>query len=108
MLMSEQEVETALEQQIMSRYTARAAEINVVNQVVPIVRGLKLAHPDPLGVEGEHPSLGQINATDLFIIGRLAIEVMTVNVEDHGDLAVEFVGLVEQGRHPESGQSLIA
>ena len=70
--------------------------------------GAQLAHADEFGVQRQHATLGQVDAARLLVVHRLATGVVTIRVEDGGDLAAQRCGLIEQSRHPKARISFVA
>src|SRR5262249_38088606 len=105
---TEQHVQAALQGQIEGRQAAGAAQIELIHAAMFMAYRAQLPHAEPFWVQGEHPPFGQVNAGDLLVVCRLAIGVVAVDIEDNGDLSGKLLGLVQQSRNPQAGQSLIA
>ena len=105
---AKQEVEAPAHGQVVSGDPPCPAQVDLVDQVVTIVAVAKLPHAEPFDVQGEHPALGQVDAADLLVVGRLPLGVVAVDVEDDGDLPRQLFRLVEQAGDPESRECFVA
>ena len=69
----------------------------------------EVPHAEPLGVQGEHPTFGLIDTTNLYVGRGLArFALMPTEVHDYGDPAGKPFRLVQQGRDEQARQGLVA
>ena len=103
----EEDVESALDQQVEDADAGNAADVEQGDAAV-IGVAPQLAHADELRVESQHAAFGQVDAAGLFVVHGLAPDVMSVGVQDGRHLAGQVGRFVQQRRHPHTGIALVA
>src|SRR6185295_16188956 len=98
--MSQKDVESTLLRKVVQGNTVGSHQIQLVGSGVVEAVHLQLSHSQPLEIESERAFLSLIDASDLDIVIRHAGSLMSVRVQDDGDLAGEFCGLIQQGGNP--------
>ena len=102
----QQHVQPALHRQVEHGHAGHPAQIQMRNAVVLPVHH-QLAHPDKLGIQGQHPPLGQVDAPRLFVIHSLPAGVVAVGIQYPRNPPLRIDRLVKQRRNPHSGKPLI-
>ena len=82
-------------------------EIQLIHLVMPHAIG-ELAHADPLDIHREHASLGEVNASFLFVGSHHACARVAVDVEHNGNLVGEFRWLIQERGNPPAREALKA
>ena len=100
--MREQDVEALAHVQKKRRDAGRAAQIHLVHLIMAHATG-ELPHADPLDVQRDHATLGLVDTAQLFVVRRLALAVVAVDVEHDGAFAGKFGRLVKQRGNPPAG-----
>ena len=105
MFMLQQHVQPATHREIEWSDPAGPHKVELIHPVVTEVIGTQLSHVDPFEIRHQHPALGEVDTTNLFVIGSLPIGVVPVDCEHDRDLSRQLFRFVEQAgdKHPRDG-----
>src|SRR5262249_40608498 len=93
--------------QIVQGNTVGPQQIQLVGSVVVEAVQLQLSHSQPLEIECERALLSLVDAADLDIVVGHTGSLMSVGVQDYGNFAGEFFGLVQQRGDPQARDYLV-
>ena len=104
----QEDVEAPRHREVERREAAHAAEVELVHAIVGEAVGAELALGEPLDVERGDTPFGEIDAAELFVRCGLAVLVVAVDGEVHGDFPGEVIRQIKQGGNPQAWQCLVA
>ena len=98
-LVGEEQVQAPLHGEVHYADSGDSTQIDVALAHV-IGCALQFAHPNELGIQGEHPTLCEIDAAGLLVGHGFAAAVVSVGIQHCWHFALQLGGLVEKRGNP--------
>ena len=98
----QQHIKTSGHGQIKGRYTACAAEVQLVHAIVLVIGSIELSHAQPFRIQHQHAAPGQIDAANLFVRDRFSDVFMAIDTQRYRNFAGQVFWFVEQGGYPKA------